>query len=86
MPKYRSKRYDNFFEKEKHQSKQKHMVKTHFWNQGSLETKEYFFDSFIEARGFAVTFGEPVHVIKVYNEDNELVFQASRVPQQGIYA
>jgi hypothetical protein len=86
LPKYRSKRYDNFHQREKFQDEKTHLVKTHYWNQGVLETKEFQFSSFMDARGFAVTFVEPVHVIKVYNERGELVFQSSRVPQEGIYA
>lgn len=83
MPKYRMREHRQESRQEKNT---KFKVKTHVWNDGTLHTEEQLFDSFREAKGFAVTLHGPVHVIKIYNEDGELVFQDSRVPSVGMYA
>jgi len=48
-----------------------HKVKSHRWNQGVLETMEYFFETELLAREFASQV--VAHSVKIINHDNEVI-------------
>jgi hypothetical protein len=62
----------------------KHRVKTHYWENGILNTLEHFFESLEEAS----LFGDNVdaHTVKIYDENNNLISnkQSNAVPHQVV--
>lgn len=64
----------------------KHRIKTQVWIDGVLTTREYWLDTLAEAKRFATLRSKKVHLVKIYNQDGELVHQENYLPQKETYA
>jgi hypothetical protein len=62
----------------------KHIVKTHHWNNGILQTLDHFFDELRDANLFANNI--EAHTVKVYDPDGNLLSTKSSSVATANYA
>jgi hypothetical protein len=67
-------------------NREKFRLRTQVWKNGVLTTEEYWVESFLEAKNFASMRSKKVHLVKIYNDEGELVHQENYTPQQETYA
>lgn len=62
-----------------------HKVKSQRWKDGSLETKEFLFETLEEALGFASSI-DSANTVKIYDENNQLTHHLSGPANPETYA
>jgi hypothetical protein len=72
--------------KEQRDNKEKFRLRTQVWKNGVLTTEEYWVESLSEAKKFASLRAKKVQLVKIYNDEGELVHQENYNPQQETYA
>ena len=72
--------------REQGDNREKFRIKTQVWRNGVLNTEEFWVDSLQEAKLFSSLRAKKVHLVKIYNDEGELVHQENYSPQAETYA